>query len=246
MPLLPQPQPPVNNPPEGGFGFGFFHGLVSGISDLIGTLTESTPTSPKPLHFGRPLEESYNTALEKCQVHISLLCISYLEKNVEEEGLFRIPGSNTIALEWKQIVDSGVELDFKGASPHDVASFLKLYLRELPDGLISTNYFARYCSLGETQHPDIDTLAQLVTELPLTNKLVLYKFVSLLNNIASQSAINKMTAANLSVCLATNVLKEPETEISFQTVLQHTTKLQKVFQVMINESAAIWEKVQLH
>jgi len=192
------------------------------------------------------LESSYNLALEMCQVHISLMCISHLENfALEEEGLFRIPGSNAKGQEWKHLVDSGLEIDFVGTSSHDVASFLKMYLRELPNGLILSKDFKRYSQLGATQSTDLDALTQLISELPHTNKLILYKLISLLNKIDSHSAINKMNTTNLSRCLATNVLKEPESEDTLESILENTLNIQKVFQILISESTTIWTKVGL-
>jgi len=201
-----------------GFGFGFFDGLVSGITDLIDNIQSDAPqnsTTPAPqpakpsLHFGRPLEESYNTAMENCQVHVSLLCIAYLEKNVDEEGLFRIPGSTNKGLELKRQTDEGLDIDLNSASAHDVASFLKMYLRELPEGLVKYTDFPAYCKLGATPNPSLQSLIELISQLPTINKLIFCKLIILLNKIAARKEINKMDSRNLAVCLATNVIKEP-------------------------------------
>jgi hypothetical protein len=239
------------NPTEGpGFGFGFFDGLVSGITDLIDNISDApqaaTPApQPANLHFGKPLEESYNTAMERCQVHVSLLCISYLEKNVDEEGLFRIPGSTNKGLELKRQTDEGLDIDLNSASAHDVASFLKMYLRELPEGLVKYTDFPAYCKLGATPNPPLQSLIELISKLPTINKLIFCKLIILLNKIASRKEINKMDARNLAVCLATNVIKEPPDVVDINKVLENTANVQRVFQVIVSEANNIWPQVQL-
>jgi len=233
-----------NSPP------GFFGGLMSDVSNVIDGFFEPRPPEPpafdKLVYFGRPLEESYNKALTQFQIHPVLLCIQYLEKHLEEEGIFRIPGSNHIIQTWKISLDRGEEVDFTNCqNPHDVASFLKTYLRELPDGLISVNYYEESVQYGlDTSTKgtvEMAPIVQIMNRLPDSNKLVLCKLLNLLNKINSNSGLNKMNSANLAVCLATNIFREPTNETNFSAILEKTSALQITFGIMIN-CRSLWQE----
>uniref|UniRef100_A0A6B2LDB3 Rho-GAP domain-containing protein n=1 Tax=Arcella intermedia TaxID=1963864 RepID=A0A6B2LDB3_9EUKA len=118
-----------------------------------------------------------------------------------------------------------------------------MYLRELPEGLILSRDFSSYCLLGSYQEVDIEAIAQLISTLPATNKLVLQKLLHLLFKISLKNEINKMTPANLAVCLATNVLKSGTNESSLQSVLENAASSQRIFQLMIVEYSNIFAKV---
>lgn len=65
-------------------------------------------------------------------------CIAWLLHNIDEEGLFRIPGSTSKVKKLKSSFDAGfVDLEEHVHDPHTVAGCLKSYLRELPEPLLT-------------------------------------------------------------------------------------------------------------
>lgn len=68
------------------------------------------------------------------------VCVACLLDHVEEEGLFRIPGSTSKVKKLKYIFDAGIvpdDIDEFTSDPHAVAGTLKCYLRELPEPLLT-------------------------------------------------------------------------------------------------------------
>lgn len=65
-------------------------------------------------------------------------CVAFLLGYLEEEGLFRIPGSTSEVKRLKSGFEAGIhDLTDRVRDPHAVAGTLKSYLRELPDPLLT-------------------------------------------------------------------------------------------------------------
>lgn len=93
-------------------------------------------SSQKPT-FGTPLEEHLRVCDKEIAVVIET-CIGVLLHNIEEEGLFRIPGSTSKVKKLKASFDAGlVDIEEFARDPHTVAGCLKSYLRELPEPLLT-------------------------------------------------------------------------------------------------------------
>ena len=69
-------------------------------------------------------------------------CIAFLLPYVEEEGLFRIPGSLAEVKRLKSGFETGLsDLTDRVRDPHAVAGTLKSYLRELPEPLLTHSLY---------------------------------------------------------------------------------------------------------
>ena len=122
------------------------HGMKRGLSPRPPAQAEGRIPS-RPV-FGIPLtdaaEYSQPTRLNICLPSPVYRCIEYLEANdaVIEEGIFRLSGSNTTVKQLKERFDNERDVNLL-AGPyidiHAVASLLKLYLRELPDPILSSD-----------------------------------------------------------------------------------------------------------
>ncbi|CAG8716084.1 12620_t:CDS:2 [Dentiscutata erythropus] len=70
-----------------------------------------------------------------------LRCIEFLDiHGLEEVGIYRIPGSMSAVQRMRGIFNSGLDLNFLQSSredPHVVATLLKMYLRELPEPILT-------------------------------------------------------------------------------------------------------------
>lgn len=72
-------------------------------------------------------------------------CIAFLLECVTEEGLFRVPGSTSEVRRLKMGFDTGLaDLNDRVSDPHAVAGTLKLYLRELPEPLLTFNLYREW------------------------------------------------------------------------------------------------------
>lgn len=70
-------------------------------------------------------------------------CVAFLLEFMDEEGLFRIPGSLSEVKRLKMGFETGLcDLTDRVRDPHAVAGTLKAYLRELPDPLLSHSLYS--------------------------------------------------------------------------------------------------------
>ena len=115
--------------------------------------------------FGVPLAE----AVEYCAPHgvdvclpaVVYRCLEYLEANnaASEEGIFRMSGSNVVIKALKGRFNAEVDIDLLSPDEqytdvHAVASLLKLYLRELPQPVLTRELHLQFISVLGKQHPD--------------------------------------------------------------------------------------------
>eukprot|EP01125_Pyxidicula_operculata_P016265 TRINITY_DN5575_c0_g1_i1.p1 TRINITY_DN5575_c0_g1~~TRINITY_DN5575_c0_g1_i1.p1 ORF type:complete len:308 (-),score=50.23 TRINITY_DN5575_c0_g1_i1:453-1355(-) len=148
-------------------------GIKQAVLRASSSKNKTSPANSKPLCFGIPLYDSFRNALDKNNPHISVTCIEYLKVHgVEKEGLFRISGSHTNLLEMKSQADQGLAIQFEPETTnvHDVACLLKLYLREIPEGLIPSS---KHESLS-SDTPDeliVERFTDVWNLLPFTNKV---------------------------------------------------------------------------
>jgi len=124
---------------------------------------------------------------------------------------------------------------------HDVCAILKLYLRELPEGLIpATKWLPLFDS---SEDSNLDKIYDMLMELPPFNMLVLFKIFHLLDNIIANEDVTKMSITNLAVCLSPCILPshDPVTELMDLNIVQ---KSQKVFVQLIHSWRSISERMQ--
>uniref|UniRef100_A0A8C7YYN9 Si:ch211-247j9.1 n=1 Tax=Oryzias sinensis TaxID=183150 RepID=A0A8C7YYN9_9TELE len=94
--------------------------------------------------FGQRLEE---TVLYERRYGVRVVpivveqCVNFIrERGLQEVGLFRQPGRNSLVRELQEAFDSGERPSFDSTTDvHSVASLLKLYLRQLPEPLVPYN-----------------------------------------------------------------------------------------------------------
>lgn len=94
--------------------------------------------------FGSPLEDHLRVTGREVALVIEA-CVGCLLHNLNEEGLFRIPGSSSKVKKLKSGFDVGiVNLEEQINDPHSVAGTLKSYLRELPEPLLTLSLYSRW------------------------------------------------------------------------------------------------------
>ena len=101
---------------------------------------DETSSSDNKL-FGVSLEEHLSSTNRVISVVIES-CIAFLLDFMEEEGLFRIPGSTSEVKRLKSGFETGIfDLTDRVRDPHAVAGTLKSYLRELPIPLLTHDLY---------------------------------------------------------------------------------------------------------
>ncbi|KAF8980985.1 hypothetical protein BGZ46_003405 [Entomortierella lignicola] len=93
-------------------------------------------------------------------------------------------------------------LNMDGIDPNDIATLLKLYLRELPSPLMPPALLEQFQSLLSTDRQICHTLRSILIRLPPQNYVVLSFLCHHLSKIASHAEKTKMTVSNLGVVFA--------------------------------------------
>ncbi|KAF2832547.1 RhoGAP-domain-containing protein [Ophiobolus disseminans] len=175
--------------------------------------------------FGIPLQEAVEYT-QPAGVNVPLpavvyRCLEYLhdKQAVNEEGIFRLSGSNIVikGLRDRFNMEGDIKLlDGQYYDVHAVASLLKLYLRELPASILTRELhldFLKVLDMDE-RNKKIQTFNVLVHKLPQANFELLRHLSSFLIEIVDNSGLNKMTVRNVGIVFAPT-LNIPAPLISF-------------------------------
>lgn len=124
---------------------------------------------------------------------------------MKAEGIFRVPGESDVVADLRLRIDRGF-YNLEGIDdPHVPAALFKLWLRELQDPLIPGELYNESISWAE----DPQKVVEIVTRLPPINRRVVLFVISFLQNFLEERimAVTKMTAANLALIFAPNLLR---------------------------------------
>ncbi|PVI01357.1 hypothetical protein DM02DRAFT_627764 [Periconia macrospinosa] len=177
--------------------------------------------------FGIPLAEAVEytqpIGLRDPLPAVVFRCLEYLraKKAINEEGIFRLSGSNIVIRGLRERFNT--EGDVKLLHPdgqyydiHAVASLLKLYLRELPSSILTRDLhldFLKVLDMDE-RSKKIQTFNVLVHKLPPANFELIRHMSSFLIEIVENAGVNKMTVRNVGIVFAPT-LNIPAPLISF-------------------------------
>ncbi|XP_039104109.1 rho GTPase-activating protein 45 isoform X2 [Hyaena hyaena] len=165
-------------------------------------------------------------------------CICEIEQRaLHTKGIYRVNGVKTRVEKLCQAFENGKELvELSQASPHDVSNVLKLYLRQLPEPLISFRLYhelvglakdnlkaeaeAKAASRGRPDAAESEAAAvamagrlrELLQGLPPENKATLQYLLRHLRRIVEVEQDNKMTPGNLGIVFGPTLLRPRPTE----------------------------------
>ncbi|KAF9191603.1 hypothetical protein BGZ51_006974 [Haplosporangium sp. Z 767] len=196
---------------RGGMG-----GIAGGIADRLKRRADGMQddvqtyqrTGPTDRIFGLPLEDAVKFSKISASTGVPAVvtrCIEYLDvMGVEEVGLYRVSGSTTNVARLKAMFDQGHDYDFlqKGnepQNPHDVATLLKLYLRELPWPIIPQDVMPTLNNIdfADLDRNPLERLKEALRLLPLENYILLGTLCQHLSNLADYETYTKMNISNL-------------------------------------------------
>jgi len=158
--------------------------------------------------------------------------IEYLERRgLVSEGIFRVPRSMTMVESLKDEIDLGREIDFTGVSdPNVVAGVLKLFLRELPEPLLTFGLYDEFIAAAD----DFNRLKTLVSALPVVNQVVIEMLVFFLANVMDHQSKNKMDINAIVIVFGPNFLRQRQ---EGEEAYVHTYKIQQIIKTLILQRA---------
>jgi hypothetical protein len=130
------------------------------------------------------------------------------------EGLFRISASNKEMDEIRAKLDTGQPVQFGTFNGHVVAGILKLWIRSLPEPLLTFQLHDEFSSATKDK-PEADAVRAVraaIDRLPRANKACLHRLVTFLSLVEQNSAKNKMNAKNLSIVFSPQLLRSRKTQ----------------------------------
>ncbi|XP_031236517.1 rho GTPase-activating protein 18 isoform X2 [Mastomys coucha] len=132
------------------------------------------------------------------------------EGGLETEGLLRIPGAAMRIKNLCQELEAKFyerTFNWESVKQHDAASLLKLFLRELPQPLLSMEYLKAFQAVQNlpTKREQLQALNLLVILLPEANRDTLKALLEFLQRVIDNKEKNKMTAVNVAMVMAPNL-----------------------------------------
>ncbi|KAH3761497.1 Rho GTPase-activating protein [Pelomyxa schiedti] len=195
-----------------------------------------------PILFGVPLWIGFKKSGSHCPAPIQK-ALEYLDSHdaVSANGIFRISATGSVVQTLKEQFNKGVVPDFETFSePHPAANILKLYLRELPDPLLTFDLFDSFVEATKSGTAVAEKLTALVTKLPHVNRFTLYCLMSYLTKVSARSSENLMTSRNLAVVFGPTILRPREETMA---IAANSEGINYVCESMINSFDTIFAGV---
>uniref|UniRef100_A0A915C0Q7 Rho-GAP domain-containing protein n=1 Tax=Parascaris univalens TaxID=6257 RepID=A0A915C0Q7_PARUN len=173
-------------------------------------------------------------------------CTEFLRKNgLNTVGLFRIAGSAKRCRQLRTALERSSTPNLpllERATPHDVATLLKEYFRDLPEPLLSKEYYQGYITAAKLGVEDrIECIRMLFALLPQANVDTLFVLLNFLREVAANASDqlnecgevirqgNKMDARNLATIFAPSILRTDHAKL-------HKTLIDNDAQVSVVET----------
>lgn len=190
-----------------------------------------TPVFGAPLDDIMELQRKTFPALRVPRV-LKLLCASILSQNGHRtEGIFRVPGDIDAINLLKITLNKGEMMVMH--DPHVPGSALKLWFRDLPEPVISAEFYEACVGACD----DTARTLAIMDRLPLINREVLLFIVRFLQTIGQpeNQPLTKMTLDNLAMVWAPNFLRCPSED---PMVIFNNTRREMLF---VRQLISAWD-----
>ncbi|XP_063816331.1 rho GTPase-activating protein 40 isoform X2 [Pseudophryne corroboree] len=158
------------------------------------------------------LLEQDRKLITNTQVPLILQAIlSCLEKKgLDFQGILRICGSQTRMKSLQQNLERNFYaglFSWDDVNPHDAAGLLKMFLRDLPTPLLTTEYLPAFTAVQQISDlkQRLQALNLLIMVLPEVNRCTLKALLEFLHKVASQEKTNLMSLWNIATIMAPNL-----------------------------------------
>ncbi|CAH2088231.1 unnamed protein product [Euphydryas editha] len=177
-------------------------------------------------------------------------CLSHLRRHgLRTLGLFRVSASKKRVRQLREEWERGQETALDSAvCPHDVATLLKEFLRDLPDPLLCRDLYPAFLQTQKIRNRRLqwEALRLIVQLLPAAHRDTLNALLSFLSQLAGhaeddQQPGNKMDAANLATIFAPNILhRNKPNETASAEQLSERADVINVVRQLVERQAELW------
>lgn len=180
--------------------------------------------------FGAPLDEAVKRTALYDGIPLPAVfreCVDYVESyGMKCEGIYRVSGMKSKVDELRAAYDREECPCLEEYDPHTVASLLKQYLRELPDGLLGRPIATRLeeaCGRGSTEAERVQECQRVLQDVPAPARLLLAWLVTHMDHVIAREADTKMNIQNISIVL------NPTIQIGNRVLYLFFTHVQEMF-----------------
>lgn len=160
-------------------------------------------------------------------------------RGLNEVGLYRVPGAIANIQSLKQKFDESSEVnldDHRWLEINTLAGCFKLYLRELPESLLTTELLPLFINATKTDNV-VENVSDLISQLPFYNYHLLKRIVEHLNHVTENSNKNRMDASNLAMVFSMSFLTSSDNDFA-----RSLGSLQLILHMMIQEPVGFFRK----
>ncbi|XP_067615422.1 rho GTPase-activating protein 92B [Eurosta solidaginis] len=176
---------------------------LASIQDIIQSTTKS--------RFGTSLTEHLESTNRQISYILELCICCLVENGLYEEGLLRVGCASTKLRRMKHALEAQyvkTPLPVEYQDPHVIGSILKLYLRELPEPILTYKYYKDFIYAAECGSEEERKLAIKATlaKLPASNYANLRYLTRFLWLVTQNVEQNKMSSQNVAIVMSPNML----------------------------------------
>ncbi|CAH0712810.1 unnamed protein product, partial [Brenthis ino] len=149
-------------------------------------------------------------------------CAAAIERRGAADGIYRLSGGAALTQRLRAAFDAGAPPDLAAPlqrDPHALASLLKMYFRELPNPLCTYQLYDAF--VRAVQQPEaarLRAVREAVAKLPPPHFRTLAHLMRHLRRVSLLSAATGMTARNMAIVWAPNLLRSPAPQHALQGV----------------------------
>ncbi|CAM4523302.1 unnamed protein product [Leuciscus chuanchicus] len=163
--------------------------------------------------FGVPLIGLRKSGQMRQGLPLALMhIVEFVEKHgLGQSGLFRVGGKVKLCQELRKGFDRGSFPQFDSGDIPTLASLLKLFLRELPGGLIPELHRTQLLKVfRDSKEEELNQAVRMIlNSLPEEHFNVLCYLLHFLSRVAAESLQNRMTSKNLSIVFGPTIFHVP-------------------------------------
>lgn len=140
--------------------------------------------------------------------------------DIIQEGIFRRTGSVARQNELRRRLHDQAVLDFSDGAytVHDCASVLKAIIADLPEPLLTDNFYVIHCQIAELYNSNhieynqtketrlLHSIQLLLLLLPLENRSLFHDIINMLNETTKYESSNKMSSESLATLFTPHLI----------------------------------------
>ncbi|XP_054718657.1 rho GTPase-activating protein 45-like isoform X2 [Uloborus diversus] len=200
--------------------------------------------------FGVDLTTHANESGEEIPYIVNKCIAEVEEKGFCLKGIYRVSGVKSKVEKLCQSFENGAELvDLDGVHPNVVSNVLKLYLRQLPEPLLTYRLYPDFIKVAKNypaqkdaniaSHGAVDDLRKLVQRLPSVHHSTLACLMHHLHRVSEHSDHNNMPPSNLGIVFGPTLLRTSEGSASLSSLVD-TVHQTRVIELLITHAYDIF------